>query len=140
MDKYNQVLATISPYRAIVERIKERENELDLAWYDLTGVKGVRYDKESIGSHNVAFQEELRLESLENIERLEKSINNLKEQKRELDYILDQLSPFVKETILSIYCCFPKKSTYKKISYKYHMSVSSLQYQIEKEIKKVKLP
>ena len=60
--------------KAYLESKNELETELEVLWYDLTGVKGVRFDVEHV-SYNPQLAEQLKLELIDKIEHKEKELD-----------------------------------------------------------------
>ena len=58
----------ISNLKAYCRSLEEIQTELDMLWYELTGVKGVQYDKQP-SSYNQSLSENYRLELLDKIEQ-----------------------------------------------------------------------
>ncbi len=80
----------IRNYRKYCQYKADLIEMLDSLWYELTGVKGIRYDKQPT-SFNSAITEERRLSLLDKIDQYESELTRMDMQIRYIDSVLDRL-------------------------------------------------
>lgn len=119
-------------------RLKELEDKLDTLFYDLTGVKAIRYD--SISGMSDYNQIELKkLKKLDEYNRqkelIDKESSRLKSNISYIETVLNMMEPSIKEACIKIYC---HNKTYKQVASTMFISSSALYKRVENEIKKVK--
>lgn len=90
--------AEIRNYRKYVKYKADLLDRLEELWYDLTGVKAIRYDKMPT-SFNKSISEEKRLSLLDRIDYYESEVTRVDMQIRYIDSILDRLTKEENELI-----------------------------------------
>lgn len=118
-------------------KLKELEDKLDALFYDLTGVKAVRYDLVK-GMSNCQQIELNKLGKIEeyNIQKdkIEKEIIRLKGNISYIESVLNKMDSNIKQACIEIYC---KKKTYRALAKKQFCSINALHHRINKSILKV---
>ncbi len=117
-------------------KLKELEDKLDALFYDLTGVKAVRYD--SVRGMSDFHQVELiKLGKIEeyNIQKdkIEKEITRLMGNISYIESVLNKMDSNIKEACIEIYC---QKKTYRSLSKEQFCSINALHHRINKSILK----
>lgn len=112
---------------------KKLEEKLETLNYNMTGVKGVRFDREP-SVPNYQAQEELRLEQIEDKEILEMRLTYTNLAIKLYERNLNALPSDIREICE---CLFIKGQTFTRIAKKHGYSINGLQYQIEKEVEKL---
>ena len=119
-------------------RLKELEDKLDTLFYNLTGVKAVRYDLVK-GMSDYQQIELIKLGKIDEYngqkEVIDKEISRLKSNISYIETVLNKMEPSIKEACIQIYC---HNKTYKQVASTMFISSSALYKKVENEIKKVK--
>lgn len=84
--------AEIRSYRKYCRYKVDLLDRLDELWYELTGVKGIRYDKEPT-SFNPTITEERRHSLMDKIDYYQSELDRVDRQIRHIDKILDSMDP-----------------------------------------------
>lgn len=140
MELYEVIINYIKPYKILKERLKNLNDKLEVAEYNHTGLKAVRYDVVSSGGGNPALKEEKRLDELDAIEYLKALIYSNKTYLESIEDILNQLDNETKEIVLGVYCMYPRKRSYEYYSKRYHISINALRYRVIKALNLVHIP
>ena len=109
--------------------IAECKNKKELLYYELSGVKGVRFDREPI-SHNPELTEELRLELIDKIALLDEEIAMSRKTIKVIKNKIKQLSFDNQRVCLMIINGLSLGEIGREFSY----SKSAIQYRLKKEV------
>ena len=90
--------AEIRSYRKYCKYKAEILDRLDELWYELTGVKGIRYDKEPT-AFNPTITEERRHSLMDKIDYYQSELHRVDAQIRFIDSILDRMDKEESELI-----------------------------------------
>lgn len=120
-------------YNFYKEKIKSITNELDAKWYELSGVKGIRYDKEPCHSFNPSLSEEMKLSLMEQISIIENDLLRIKANVLFIDSMLNKINEETRKWIKMIYF---DGMTYDKVSKIANFSKNGLAYRINTAIEK----
>lgn len=132
IDEIKMFKKELGNYINYINKVNKLKLDLDVMWYDLTGVKGVRYDKEPTQhSYNESYSEEMRLNALEKIKKVEDSISRIQSQIDYVESVLMKMPNDIRTACIDIYC---RDKTYAKVSSKIGYSASGLEYTINKYI------
>jgi DNA-directed RNA polymerase specialized sigma subunit len=123
----------ISNYQAYMRSADEIKTELDLLWYELTGVKGIQYNKQP-SSYNQELSESYRLELLDRIENKEKELDFTIMAIERYESELGRLPSDIRELVEQI---FINGKTFAEVGKKVGYSDNGLHYKIKKEVEKI---
>ena len=123
----------ISNLKAYTRSARELENEIDALWYELTGVKGVQYDKLP-SSYNSDLSENFRLELLDRIEFKQKELDFTMLAIERYQNELNRLPDDIKNYVVQI---FIYGHTFAEIGEKIGYSDRGLHYKVKKEIERL---
>lgn len=132
--EYNLFINELKCYNGYKKDLYKLKEKIDLLWHKIGGIKGVDPSKEPVRSVNKELLEQLKLEELEKIERLENEYKRIKSQIDSIDTKLSLMSEKVGNIYKAIY--FDKKSFYKiaKIN---NCSIGAIRYLMLKEYEKI---
>lgn len=130
IEAFKKELANYNYKANMLNALNER---LDETYYDLEGVKAIRYDK-APGQVNMALINEKKFSLSKKIDELETEISRLS---NDIMYIEDILASMenhdIRKAIIDIYI---NKKTIKEVCEDYFITPPGLLYQINKEIGK----
>lgn len=114
------------------ESLAELDDSLTDARYELTGVKGIRYDKPPGGfSKEIKQDKYYKLTDL--IDHLTTEAERIQKQINHIECVLSQIEDQeIKEAVIKV---FAEKKTLRKVSREYYMSHVTLHNKINKELK-----
>lgn len=125
-DKAKRMLRSIKDY---LEDIKTADEELEKIWYELSGVKGIAFDK----IRGTDFDEGKKIEHFEDKEkdmrRWEKQKSIAQANLSRVNDILKQLDDDIREAVIRIYC---DDETYEVVANAIGYSISGLYARIER--------
>lgn len=129
IEQFKNELKNLEYYKESLTKVSD---SLSLNWYELTGVKGVQYDKQR-GAFNKDIADKRKYYLLGKIEAQEQEKRRLQAN---VQYIEDVLSLIkdqeIREAIVNIYV---HKKTFRKEAKKHYMSHVTLYNQINKQLK-----
>ncbi len=102
-EKVERFLNELRNYSKNKKEIERLENEADVLLYDMTGVKGVRYDKIG-GSTNQLMKDLRKLDQIERLNKIYAEIRRLKANNDYIERILEMMEPKIRQVCLDIYC------------------------------------
>lgn len=132
----NSILAfknELRNYRFYQERIESLDELINICYYNLTGVKGVRADKVP-SSTNPELAEETRYRIYDEIEHHKQNKAITEAKLKSLDEILDKLEKPIKEALIKIYA---DGESYDKVSQEMYLSKSALFEKLDTKLKGV---
>lgn len=119
-------------YRILNDDINDIEDKIDRLYYDLGGVKGLRYD---IQKGNGAIDNKKWFKLAPKIERLEQELTRLTLQVEHIEMILNAIEDKkLKEAIVDV--CIDGKGL-RAIANRFNCSHTTLKYMIDSELAKV---
>lgn len=121
-------------YKGYISKANDLKQEIDDIWYELTGVKAIRYDKLPSGSYNPSVSEARRLNLSEKVERKIKELDRVSNNINYIDSILSRLPKNISKACIDIYC---DEKGYKKTSQNEYISDAGLFKQIDKALAEV---
>lgn len=102
-------------------------------WYELSGVKGVRYDRiPARGKHEDLPDWKVRL--YDEITALRKELDRLNLNHEYIEYILNDMDPETADAVVEIYAY---GRSYEQVARENGISVGGLQKRIAKELKRI---
>ena len=123
----------ISNLKAYYKSKKEIEDEIEKLWYDLTGVKGIRFDIEH-ASFNPSLIEETRLELLDKIEQKEKELDYtllvIKHHEAKLKALPDEIKGYVKQI-------FIEGKTFEEVAKNSGYTHTAIHYRVKKAVEEL---
>ena len=122
----------IRSYRQYKNYRKILNGRLDALWYELTGVKGIRYDKAHFNA-DPAVSEERRLTLLDKVEDLE---NELKRVESQIEHIDKLLAGMEKDDRELITYTLIKGNTYRSAENKFYITYSAISKKIDRILEK----
>lgn len=122
-----------SNLKAYYKSIRELEEERERLFYELTGVKGIQYDKQP-SSYNQEMSESYRLELIEKIEQTEKEIAYTMQTIERYEKRISRLPSDIREIVDLL---FIHGKTFKEVGEMTGYSDNGLHYRIKKEIEKL---
>lgn len=131
--EYQKFKNEISNLRAYYRSIKELEEERERLVYELSGVKGVRYDKQPT-SYNPQLAESYKLEMIEKINEVEKEIAYTSETIKRYERNLDRLPGEIRTLVVLL---FIHGKSFRELGKMVGYSDHGLYYKIKKEIEKL---
>lgn len=130
-DKAKRLLRSVNDYKADIDEANER---LDDIWYQLTGVKGVRFDS----VRGTDFNDYKKVSAFEDqeadIRKWEKVRAIAQANLSRVNSIIVQLDEEDRECVIQIYV---NGESYEKIAQRVHMSVSGLYAKLERALIRV---
>lgn len=132
-DKIDEFKSVASNYLYYKHKQRELLSDIEKLEYDMTGVKGVRYDQTTGGgSYNESKATKRFIAMSDELERLEKELNRITEQINYVDATLNKMSKEMKDAFIRIYI---KGQRYEDVANDgIFYSPSSLHYNINKEL------
>lgn len=130
----DQFIKELRCYRGYISKAKALKQDIDILWYDLTGVKAVRYDKAPSGSYNPNLSEARRIHLGEKIERKMKELARVNSNIEYIESVLAKLPPNISKACIDIYC---DDKGYKETSKNEYISDAGLFKQIDKALAEV---
>lgn len=119
-------------YRQYRDALQDQNETLDRLFYELSGVKGVRFDRLPAGS-NYRLTEQRKLDLLEDIACVQNEADRLSKQLEMINAVLSEMEEEARDAMIEIYTCGRR---YIDVAQKYHVSPSGLQKRIDREILK----
>ena len=123
----------ISNLKAYYRSLDELQRERERLFYDLTGVKGVRFDRQP-GSYNQTMAENFRLEMIEQLDELDKEIEFTCQTIKRYESNLDRLPGDVRTLVILL---FIKGKTFSEVGHIVGYSDHGIYQKIKKEIEKL---
>lgn len=123
----------IRNYRKYIKYKAELCDAIDSIWYELTGVKGIRYDKEP-SSFNKSLTEQRRLALLDKKDWYEAELNRVDMQIRYIDTVLDRIEKEDQELINYVLI---EGHTEQEAGDKWYLTNSAVSKRISKILEKV---
>ena len=124
----------IRNYNFHIEQIEQINEEINIVFYDWTGVKGASYDYHAPCT-NQAIKNEHRTDLLEKLEELKEKKKAHQEELDKLNAMLNQLNKtdreLVKKKLINNF-------TYDELSNQSYMARTTIQYRIDKAIKDIR--
>lgn len=130
---YQRFKNEISNLKAYYRSMVELEEETERLFYELTGVKGLRYDRQPT-SYNQQMSESYRLELIEKLEQIEKEKDFTREV---IDRYEKQLNRLPDEIRVMVVLLFIEGKSFREVSEMVGYSDHGLYYRIKKEIEKL---
>lgn len=131
--EYRTFRNEISNLRSYYEAKCQTEDEIDLLWYELTGVKGVSFDRQPT-SFNPSLSEQTRLELLDKIEQKEKELDYLwmaiERYEKNLNRLSDEVRGYVEQL-------FILGETFETVGKRTGYNKGSIAYKIRSEVEKL---
>ncbi len=125
----------LKSYRLRVQQKKEAEQDLELIWYELSGVKGVAFDKVPSTSSMEDWRKVARFEEKEeDIRRILKRKERAEEGITEARELLNALSGDMRGIVNRLYV---NGESYTKVAQDEYMSVSGLYGRVMKAFKDI---
>lgn len=124
----------IKAYRYYLERREELKDKIDAIHYELTGVKGIRYDKQAT-SYNPHLAEEKRLDLIEQKDRLEKELKRIEAQISYIEGVIGDLDDEDKKLVEILLT----GETLRHAGRRLYQSSPNIYYHIQKLLKKIEL-
>lgn len=123
----------ISNLKAYYRSKKEIENELEVMWHELSGLKAIRYDKQP-SSFNPELSESYRLELIDRIEKKQKELDYTILAIERYESELNRLPSDIREMVEQI---FILGKTFAEVGKTIGYSDNGLHYKIKKEVEKI---
>lgn len=123
----------ISNLKAYYKSLAEIKDEIEKLNYDLTGVKGVRFDRQP-ASYNQSLSEWYRLDLIEKIESKEKELDYTELAIKRYEANLKRLPKEIRYAVKQI---FINGETFAETGEKLGYTDAGLHYVIKKEIEKL---
>lgn len=119
-------------YNYYVSMLDSLEEKLENTYYELSGVKGVRYDKIP-SAYNKELIEQKRFDLMQKIDKLENEISRLSGEIEHIDSILECIeNAHIKKAIIDVYV---NGCAIADICKDYCLTPAGLLYQMNKSIK-----
>lgn len=129
----NSVKKDIKAYDSNCNMLRELESKLDKAYYDLSGVKGLRYDKPK-GNVDIITIKQRKQELSCLIELLETEISRVSTQIDYVDNILSNVEDEeIRQAVKDVYI---NNKQMREVALKFNYSHNTLKYWINKELLK----
>ena len=130
---FTQILTIIGEYE---RAIHDTRDKLEVLFYHETGVKGLSYTHTPL-SHNPSLSALKRLDSIEEIDELEREINSMSEEMKSFqtktDEVMKRMPEKLREMLTDKYI---KGLTYIEIGEKYGYSNAGIWHAIRRETEK----
>lgn len=120
-------------YTFLQEEIEELNEELEYRWYNLTGLKGVAFDRIG-GTTNESVKSQKKLKEYDEIEKIEKHIASNKKELATLDKMINQMGKFEKVMTIDKYI---HNYTYEELSARCYMDKSTLKRRLDRELARI---
>lgn len=129
---YRTFTINLSRYESNRKALAKAEDDLDLILYDMTGVKGISYNKMP-GSYNESLS---ALKSLEMVEKYNEKLNEVEYYKNAIKSvdIIKQRLPM--ELWVMLRDKFVYNMTYSAVGIKYGMSANGMWNYLKREVEK----
>lgn len=124
----------IKNYNFHIEQIERINEDINIVFYNLTGVKGASYDYH-VPCTNQAVKNERRTDLMERLEELKEKKKAHQEELKKLNAMLNQLDPTTREFTKKKYI---NNYTYDELSNQSYMARNTIKYRIDKAISKIK--
>lgn len=127
-----EVKKELSMYRILNDDINDIEDKIDRLYYELGGVKGLRYD---IQKGNGVIDNKMWYKLAPKIERLEQELTRLTLQVEHIELILNAIEDKrLKDAIVDV--CVDGK-TLKEVANRFNCSHTYLKYMIDEELSRI---
>lgn len=127
-----EVKKELSMYRILNDDINDIEDKIDRLYYELGGVKALRYD---IQKGNGAIDNKMWYKLAPKIERLEQELTRLTLQVEHIELILNAIEDKrLKDAIVDV--CVDGK-TLKEVASRFNCSHTTMKYMIDEEISRI---
>ena len=120
-------------YRAYKRSIDELNEKIEILWYEMTGVKGISYDKQPT-SYNPIIAEEVRSKYSEQIEELNLALDHTLIKIQDIEKHLGML-PVQTQTICKL--LFMERLSYRTVGMTYGYTDQGLRKRIIREVEKL---
>ena len=130
---YKTFTEDLASYAQNTERIKQTKEELDIILYQMTGVKGIRYDKIP-GTFNPHSAEFIRSKLSERYEEKENELIRYQTAVKNVELVKKRLP---KEIWLMLVEKFVKNKTYMEIGIQYGYTNTGLWKYLRREVEKI---
>lgn len=115
-------------YEELTLQLRDFEEKLDKAYYDLAGVKAIQYDKQK-GNVNKEFIKKRKFELSELIERLETEVTRLSMQINYIDDVIFRIGDAdLRQALIDVYIC---GKGLRKVSERFNCSHNTLKVKID---------
>lgn len=128
-------ISEMSNYNFYKNKLNSLKEQIEDCWYEMTGVKAVRYDRQVTMSYNPELSSKKRDMLSKKIDKLEKEKLRINMQLNYLDKILKQCRKKQRQAIIDIYA---NGLRYEDVAKKLNMSIGSIQYQIKADLKRIR--
>lgn len=128
IDDFKGLLREYVSYRS---RMRELGEKMSLLWYELSGVKGLRYDRIPVTGKTEGYPEWKEKISGQ-IEDIRKEIMRIQLNRQKVKAVLNAMNP---ETAYAVVEIYGKGRTYASVALEIHISVGGLQKRISKELR-----
>lgn len=118
-------------YRFYESKIKELTQEINKIYYELTGVKGICYDRQP-GSTSPEAKSGKMYDSYNKIDALSSKLSVYKAKFNSLECVLNKLDCDAKKLIINVYV---EGKTYRELSEIMKLSPSAIHYEVTKHLK-----
>lgn len=130
--EYRTFIMNLSNLKRYKESLKNIENDLDLILYDLTGVKGIRYDKLPT-SYNPSENAQKQLEMIEIYNEKLKEYDFTVMAIERIESVLKRLPDDLREMVIEK---FVDGKSYEELGRKYGYSERGMAKMLEREVEK----
>ena len=130
--EYRTFIMNLSNLKRYKESLKNIENDLDLILYDLTGVKGIRYDKLP-SSYNPSETAQKQLEMIEIYNEKLKEYDFTVMAIERIESVLKRLPDDLREMVIEK---FVDGKSYEELGRKYGYSERGMAKMLEREVEK----
>lgn len=130
--EYKTFIMNLSNLKRYKESLKSIENDLDLILYDLTGVKGIRYDKLPT-SYNPSENAQKQLEMIEIYNEKLKEYDFTVMAIERIESVLKRLPNDLREMVIEK---FVDGKSYEELGRKYGYSERGMAKMLEREVEK----
>lgn len=113
--------------------IELMSNKLEVLEYDMSGVKGVDYEKEKASSSDEA-KAERRLNLIEEYNELLSKIDEYQKRLDRLDEVLDKMTFYEKQMFLQIY---EERLSYQEVANRFYISKAGLFYRMNRVLERI---
>lgn len=120
-------------YKKYLDSKEKIIDQIELIIYEMTGVKGIRYDKQPM-SFNASLSEELRNKLSERLDEKEKELDRTQMKIDDIERNLKRLPEDIKDLCIML---FVEKKTFQDAGKTIGYSDGGLWYRIKKEVEKI---
>ena len=117
----------IHNYKSYLQYKRRLEERLEDLWYELTGVKGIRYDSVHV-NYNPSLSEERRLSLLDKVDYVEGEMQRIDLQIRFVEAVLERLNEEDRKLIDFVLI---DNHTQKEASAKWYLTESAISKRID---------